>query len=111
MLFRSNSFMQHPVGIEIVDGKPVLNDFMALLTNGQLLVEYPHVVFAALATGGLLIGGISAYKILKKEHVEFFQKSLKIAMVVALISGVGVAFSGHSQAQYLMKTQPMKILF
>ncbi|MCH3118853.1 cytochrome ubiquinol oxidase subunit I, partial [Listeria monocytogenes] len=25
------------------------------------------------------------------------------------IGGFGVAFSGHSQAQYLVKTQPMKI--
>ena len=41
--------------------------------------------------------------------MEFFQKSLKIAMVVSLISGIGVAFSGHSQAQYLMETQPMKM--
>lgn len=108
-ILAANSFMQHPVGIEIVDGKPVLTDFMALITNGQLLVEFPHVVTGAFATGGLLVGGISAYKILKKQNVEFFRKSLNIAMIVALISGIGIALSGHSQAQYLMETQPMKM--
>lgn len=108
-ILAANSFMQHPVGIEIVDGKPVLVDFMALLTNGQLLVEFPHVILGAFGTGGLLFAGMSAYKILKKEHVEFFTTSLKIAMIVTLISGVGIAFSGHSQAQYLMSTQPMKM--
>lgn len=108
-ILAANSFMQHPVGIEIVDGKPVLTDFMALVKNGQLLVEFPHVVTGALATGGLLVGGISAYKILKKQNVEFFRKSLNIGMIVALISGILIAFSGHSQAQYLMDTQPMKM--
>lgn len=108
-ILAANSFMQHPVGIEIVDGKPVLTDFMALITNGQLLVEFPHVVMGALATAGLLVGGISAYKILKKQNIEFFRISLNIAMIVALISGIGIAFSGHSQAQYLMETQPMKM--
>lgn len=108
-ILAANSFMQHPVGIEIVDGKPVLTDFMALVKNGQLWVEFPHVVLGALATGGLLVGGISAYKLLKKQNVEFFHKSLNIAMIVSLISGIGIAFSGHSQAQYLMDTQPMKM--
>lgn len=108
-ILAANSFMQHPVGIEIVDGKPVLTDFMALVTNGQLLVEFPHVITGAFATGGLLVGGISAYKLLKKQNVEFFSKSLNIAMIVALISGIAIAFSGHSQAQYLMDTQPMKM--
>ncbi|WP_042347740.1 cytochrome ubiquinol oxidase subunit I [Bacillus massiliigorillae] len=108
-ILAANSFMQHPVGIKIVDGKPVLNDFMALVKNGQLLVEFPHVVMGALATAGLLVGGISAYKLLKKQNIEFFHKSFKIAMIISLISGIGIAFSGHSQAQYLMDTQPMKM--
>ncbi|MGM9925744.1 MAG: cytochrome ubiquinol oxidase subunit I [Bacillus sp. (in: firmicutes)] len=108
-ILAANSFMQHPVGIEIVDGKPRLNDFMALLTNGQLLVEFPHTIFGALATGALVIGGISAYNLLKKRNIDFFHKSFKIAMVISLISGIGIAFSGHSQAQYLMDTQPMKM--
>lgn len=30
-------------------------------------------------------------------------------MIVALVSGIGVAFSGHEQAQHLMKSQPMKM--
>lgn len=108
-ILAANAFMQHPVGIEIVDGKPVLNDFMALVKNGQLLVEFPHVVLGALATGALLVGGVSAYNLLKKRNIDFFHKSFKIAMIISLISGIGIALSGHSQAQYLMDTQPMKM--
>ncbi|MBC8830356.1 cytochrome ubiquinol oxidase subunit I, partial [Escherichia coli] len=80
-----------------------------LITNGQLLVEFPHVIFGAFATGAFFIAGVSAYKMLKKQDVAFFKRSFQIAMVMAVIGGFGVAFSGHSQAQYLVKTQPMKM--
>lgn len=108
-ILAANSFMQEPVGFEIQNGKAVLTDFMALLTNPQLLVEFPHTIFGALATGAMVVGGISAYNILKQNHLEFFRKSLNIAMIVGTISGLMIAFSGHWQAQHLMETQPMKM--
>lgn len=108
-ILAANSFMQEPVGIEIIEGKAVLTDFMALLTNPQLLVEYPHTIFGALATGAFVVGGISAYNFWKKRDFAFFGKSFKIAMIIGLISGIGIMFSGHWQAQHLMESQPMKM--
>ena len=108
-ILAANSFMQEPVGIEIINGKAVLTDFTALVTNPQLLVEFPHTVFGAFATGALLVGSVSAYNLLKKRNIDLFGKSFKIAMIVGLISGIGIAFSGHWQAQHLMESQPMKM--
>ncbi|WP_054956826.1 cytochrome ubiquinol oxidase subunit I [Paenibacillus dakarensis] len=108
-ILAANSFMQRPVGFEINNGRAEMNDFMALITNGQLLVEFPHTIFGALATGAFLITGVSAYKLLKKKDIEFFKKSFNIAIIVALTSSVLVAVYGHQQAQYLVDTQPMKM--
>lgn len=108
-ILAANSFMQHPVGFEINNGRAEMNDFFALITNGQLLVEFPHTVLAAYATGAFLVTGISAYKILKKQEVSFFKKSFQIAAIVGIISSIGVAVAGHAQAQYLVETQPMKM--
>jgi cytochrome d ubiquinol oxidase subunit I len=108
-ILAANSFMQRPVGFEVVNGRAEMNDFFALITNGQLWVEFPHTVLGAFATGAFLITGVSAYKLLKKQDTEFFMKSFKIALIVALISSFGTALVGHSQAQYLVKTQPMKM--
>lgn len=108
-ILAANSFMQHPVGFQINNGRAEMNDIFALITNGQLLVEFPHTVLAAYATGAFLVTGISAYKLLKKQDVAFFRKSFEIAAIVGIISSFGVAVAGHAQAQYLVETQPMKM--
>ncbi|MFD2115337.1 cytochrome ubiquinol oxidase subunit I [Paenibacillus yanchengensis] len=108
-ILAANSFMQRPVGFEVVDGRAELTDIFALLTNGQLLWEFPHTVFAAFATGAFLVAGISAYKMLRKQNMLFFKKSFQISIIVALISSFAIAQFGHGQAQYLVKTQPMKM--
>lgn len=105
----ANSFMQRPVGFEMVNGRAEMNDFWALITNGQLLVEFPHTIFGALATGAFLVAGVSGYKLMKKLDIDFFKKSFNIAIVVAMISSILVALFGHQQAQYLVDTQPMKM--
>lgn len=108
-ILAANSFMQHPVGFAINNGRAEMNDIFALITNGQLLVEFPHTVLAAYATGAFLVTGISAYKLLKKQEISFFRKSFEIAAIVGIISSFGVAVAGHAQAQYLVETQPMKM--
>ncbi|ANS76680.1 cytochrome D ubiquinol oxidase subunit I [Paenibacillus yonginensis] len=108
-ILAANSFMQHPVGFEVNNGRAEMNDFFALIANGQLWVEFPHTVLGALATGSFLICGISAYKMLKKKDYAFFKSSFKIAVIVALLSSFLTAIFGHQQAQYLVETQPMKM--
>jgi len=108
-ILAANSFMQRPVGFEINNGRAEMNDFFALITNGQLLVEFPHTIFGALATGAFLVAGVSAYKLMKKQDVDFFKKSFNLAIVVGLLTSILVAVFGHQQAQYLVQTQPMKM--
>ncbi|GBF76359.1 cytochrome ubiquinol oxidase subunit I [Paenibacillus sp. 598K] len=108
-ILSANAFMQEPVGFEIVNGRAEMNDFFALLGNKQLWVEFPHVIFGALATGAFFVAGISAYKLLRKQQIEVFRTSFTIAIVVALVSSLLTAFAGHDQAQHLMTSQPMKM--
>lgn len=108
-ILAANAFMQEPVGYILQNGRAEMNDFFALLSNPQFLVEFPHVIFGAFATGAFVIGGASAYKMLKGEEVPLFRKSFALAMALGLVGGMGTAFSGHVQAQHLMESQPMKM--
>ncbi len=108
-ILTANSFMQHPVGYALKNGRAEMNDFLALIANGQVWVEFPHVITGALSTGAFFVAGISAFNLLKKRQVEFYKKSIKLAFVIGLIGSLGAAVSGDLQAKYLVKTQPMKM--
>ncbi|REB06585.1 cytochrome ubiquinol oxidase subunit I [Sporosarcina sp. BI001-red] len=108
-ILAANSFMQNPVGYVLKNGRAEMNDIVALLTNEKLWVAFPHTIFGSIATGAFFVVGVSAFYLIKKRQVDFFKKSIGIGLLVGLVGGLGLAFTGHAQAQYLMHAQPMKM--
>ncbi len=106
----ANSFMQQPVGYTLRNGRAEMTDFFALITNPHVRVQFPHVFASGVATAAFFVLSISAYHLLKKgERLEMFRRSFRIAVVYGLIGIVLVILVGHSQAQHMVKTQPMKM--
>ncbi len=106
----ANSFMQEPVGYTIRHGRAEMTNFFALLTNPNVWVQFPHVLMAGVATGAFFVLGISSYQLLKKRgDSDLFRKSLHISIVMAFIASFLVAIVGHTQAQHMIRTQPMKM--
>lgn len=108
-ILAANSFMQNPVGYVIQNGRAEMNDIVAVLANPKLWVAFPHTIFGSFATAAFFIMGVSAWNLLKKRELDFYKRSMNISLVIGLIAGIGIAFSGHSQATYLMEAQPMKM--
>ena len=50
----ANSFMQHPVGFALQNGRAEMVDFGALLLNPYVWKQFPHTVLAGLTTGLIL---------------------------------------------------------
>ena len=107
----ANGWMQHPVGfiLDPTTGRPILNDFFALVTNPKGWIFFWHTISAGLATASFLILGISAYHIARKQNLDVFRRSFQIAALVGLVAGVLVFLGGHTQGQYIYQTQPMKM--
>ncbi len=105
----ANSFMQHPVGYEIQGTRAVMTDFGALLSNPYVWNQFPHTVLSGFTTGAFFVMGISAYHLLRKNHEIFFQKSFKLAAIFGTAAIILTALVGHTQTQYLVKNQPMKL--
>jgi cytochrome d ubiquinol oxidase subunit I len=105
----ANSFMQHPVGFAIENGRAVMTDFGALITNANVLYQFPHVLAAGVTTAGFIVLGFSAYQLLTKQaDLEIFRRSFRWASIYALIGVVAVGLIGHAHGQWLGKYQPMK---
>jgi cytochrome d ubiquinol oxidase subunit I len=112
----ANSFMQQPVGYDPVVGadgmmtKVVMKNFGDVITNPNVQVQFPHVFASGIATAAFFVLGISAWHLLRKtENQEFFRRSAGIATVYGMIGVVLVILVGHSQAQHMVETQPMKM--
>jgi len=106
----ANSFMQQPVGYVIRNGRAEMVDFLALITNKHVWVQFPHVFTAGLATAGFFVLAISAYHLWqRRDDLEVFRRSFKYGVIYALIGSITVMLVGHSQAQYMIQIQPMKM--
>ncbi len=105
----ANAFMQQPVGYAIENGRAVMTSFAALVFNSKVWVMFPHTLTAGLVTAAFFVMGISAYHLLRKQYNEVFNHSFKIAAIIGSIAAVLVALNGHSQAQQMVSTQPMKM--
>ncbi|MCX7707498.1 MAG: cytochrome ubiquinol oxidase subunit I, partial [Anaerolineae bacterium] len=106
----ANSFMQEPVGFVIRGGRAEMVDFGALITNPHVWLQWPHVFFSGLATAAFFMLGIVAWRMLRKDSDKsFLRRSFQMAAVVALLGSVMVGLIGHSQAQHMIRTQPMKM--
>jgi cytochrome d ubiquinol oxidase subunit I len=105
----ANAWMQHPVGYTIRNGRAELTDFMAVVTQPFAILEFIHTVSGAYILSAFVVMGISAYHLLKKQHVEIFTRSFKIALVFGLVFSVVEAFEGHLHASDLAEKQPTKL--
>jgi len=108
-ILAANSFMQQPVGYVVRNGRAEMTDFFAILTNGHLWVQFPHVFFGAVATAGFLILSISAFQLFRNGNHDVFLKSFKFGSTYAFIGSLLVILVGHNQAQYMIQVQPMKM--
>jgi len=109
-ILSANSFMQNPVGYEFAaDGRAQMTSIKEILLNPHLWSQFPHVLLTSFATGAFLVIGISAWKISRKQNLDMFKKSFKIAVIIGVVASVVVLFTGHKQAQYIVQSQPMKL--
>jgi cytochrome d ubiquinol oxidase subunit I len=106
----ANSFMQQPVGYTQAEGgRLVLQDFGAVLFNPNIWYQFPHVLMSGLTTAAFFMMAISAYHILRKNSPDIFRRSFQLAATVGAITSVLLLMNGHSQAQHMVQSQPMKM--
>ncbi|MEV6931718.1 cytochrome ubiquinol oxidase subunit I [Dactylosporangium sp. NPDC051485] len=109
----SNAFLQHPVGYaRDADGIARLTDFGALLSNSALWFALVHAVAAALTAVGILLAGISAWRLrgeLRDDAHELFRRSLRLGIRVGLIGCFFTIGIGYAQFGSIGDNQPTKL--
>jgi cytochrome d ubiquinol oxidase subunit I len=105
----ANAWMQSPVGFEIRNGRAELTDFFAVISQRFAILEVVHTLGGAYILAGFFVLGISAWHLLRKQHVSFFRKSFRLAAVWALVFSLFEVAQGHMNAEILGTKQPLKL--
>jgi cytochrome d ubiquinol oxidase subunit I len=105
----ANSWMQHPVGFTIRNGRAELTDFAAIVFQKWAILEFVHTVSGAFVLSAFFVMGISAYHLLKKQHIDFFNRSFKMALVFGLIFSLATVIGGDLHGKDVAKSQPAKL--
>ena len=108
LILATHSWMQHPVGYEILEnGKFVLNNFSALFTNPWLLPSYLHNQAGSLITSSFFVAAVGAFYLLSNKHSRFGKIFVKSGVVFGVIASILVAFpTGDWAAKNVVKHQP-----
>jgi cytochrome bd ubiquinol oxidase subunit I len=98
----ANGFLQDPVGHVIEDGVARIDDVGALLTNPQAVGALLHIVPVCLLTGSVVMVGICSWHFLRgTPDVDFFRRSLRVAVVVGAVAAVFAVGNGYAQFGHL----------
>ena len=84
----ANSWMQHPVG-QVFNPETVRNEmtsFADVALSPVAVDKFIHTVLSAWVLGAVFVVGVSSWYLLKKRHIEFATKSLRLGAVFGLIS-------------------------
>ena len=104
----ANSWMQHPVGYVIRNGRAELTDFWAVVTQPYAVWMFLHVISGAYILAAFFVMGISAYHILRRQERTFFARSFRIAAIFALVFALSEIVIGDFHGKEMVKAQPAK---
>ncbi len=108
-ILASNSWMQTPQGFEIVDGRVVPADWLAIIFNPSFPYRLLHMAIAAFIVAALLVGASGAWHLLKGRRDKTVTTMFSMAMWMALIVAPMQAVVGDAHGLNTLEHQPAKI--
>jgi len=113
-IIMANSWMQTPDGYTVVmtdtGARALMTSFAEVMFTPSFLSRIGHVLVGAWMVGASLLLSVSAWYMLKKQHVEVAKKTFKIAIPVFFVfSIIQVAVFGSESAAIVAEYQPSKL--
>jgi cytochrome d ubiquinol oxidase subunit I len=107
-ILANNSWMQVPVGHEIVDGRIVPADWREIVLGPVMMVRWPHMLLAAFLTTAMCVSATGAWYVLRRVHWEEARVMLHWGLGLAAALIPVQLFFGHLTGLYVYEHQPAK---
>ncbi|VVQ33898.1 Cytochrome bd ubiquinol oxidase subunit 1 [Pseudomonas fluorescens] len=108
-ILASNSWMQTPQGFEIVDGRVMPLDWLAIVFNPSFPFRLAHMAIAAFVATAFFVGSSAAWHLLRGNDTKQVRKMLSMALWMALIVCPIQAVVGDAHGLNTLEHQPAKI--
>ncbi|MDB6162653.1 MAG: cytochrome ubiquinol oxidase subunit [Xanthomonadaceae bacterium] len=108
-IIAANSWMQTPQGYTIVNGIFEPASWWAIIFNPSFPYRLAHMVLAAFITTCFVVGGISAWYLRRKVHIDAATRMLKLAVAFAAISVPLQIVVGDLHGLEVGRYQPAKL--
>jgi cytochrome d ubiquinol oxidase subunit I len=107
-ILANNSWMQVPVGHEIVNGKIIPSDWMAIIAGPVFLIRWMHMLVAAFLTTAMCVIATGAWYLRRRIHGEEARVMMHWGMGLVAVLIVVQMFLGHLNGKYVYAHQPTK---
>jgi cytochrome bd ubiquinol oxidase subunit I len=108
-IMAANSWMQTPAGFRLENTKFMVTDFYSAIFNPSFPVRLSHMVVAAYESSAFAVAGISAYFLLKRQNIDFYRRSLGLALIMAAVFAPLQVYVGDSNGRMVYHHQPAKL--
>ncbi|GAA0512833.1 MULTISPECIES: cytochrome ubiquinol oxidase subunit I [Pigmentiphaga] len=108
-ILASNSWMHTPQGHEIIDGRVVPVDWLAVIFNPSFPYRLAHMVTAAYLATALMVGGTAAWHLLRGHGSPPVRTMLSMAMWMLLAAAPIQAILGDQHGLNTLRYQPAKL--
>lgn len=108
-ILASNSWMHTPQGHQIIDGRAVPVDWLAVIFNPSFPYRLTHMVVAAFLATALLVGASAAWQMLRRQDNPAIRTMWSMALWMVLVTAPVQAVIGDFHGLNTLKYQPAKI--
>ena len=106
----ANAWMQDPVGMQFNPdtARNEMVDFWAILFSPTAVNKFLHTISSGYVLASVFVVGIASWFLLKNRDVIFAKKSIVVAAVFGIVSGIYLIWTGDESARQVARVQPMK---
>jgi cytochrome d ubiquinol oxidase subunit I len=105
----ASGWMHTPAGVHIENGVIVVDSYLEAIFHPSWFTSVTHMWLACLATTAFVVGGISAWYVLKDRNAAFFSRSFKVAAITAIIVLPLQIVTGDMAGLVMAEHQPAKL--
>lgn len=105
----TNSWMQTPQGVELVNGVFHVTSWHQVIFNPSMLYRLTHMLLASYLTACLVVLGVSAWYLLKQQHLKISKKAFNLALTFTAILIPVQILVGDLSGLLVKEYQPAKL--